>query len=56
MMKNEKPKVHPAPIPAETKITHAGMRRDRIRAKSRGPMPDESSVIDEMHWVMENQK
>lgn len=43
-------------VPVKTVSTPAGMRRDRVRPVTRTPLPDEESVREEMHWVMENQK
>ena len=55
-MKNKQPPTQPKKIPAKTVCTPAGMRRDRVRPLTHAPLPDEQSVRDEMHWVMENQK
>lgn len=44
------------PLPAHTQYTNAGMRRDKVRPVVHTPLPDEDSVIEEMQWVMENQK
>lgn len=44
------------PVPARTEYTHAGMRRDSRRPVTGTPVPNDESVVEEMHWVMENQK
>lgn len=44
------------PVPVHTDYTHAGMRRDSVRPVVHTPLPNEESVTEEMHWVMENQK
>ncbi len=43
-------------VPVKTVCTSAGMRKDRVRPLTHTPLPDEQSVREEMHWVMENQK
>lgn len=45
-----------APAPARTEYTHAGMRRDSRRPVTGTPVPNDESVVEEMRWVMENQK
>ena len=41
---------------AKQVCTSAGRRKDRVRPLTHAPLPDEQSVREEMHWVMENQK
>ena len=54
--KTERPARPGRPLPAYTEYTHAGMRRDSVRPVVRTPVPDDESVVEEMHWVMENKK
>ena len=54
---NEKQRANGAKkAPVKTVCTSAGMRKDRVRPLTHAPLPDEQSVREEMHWVMENQK
>ena len=54
---NEKQRANGAKkVPVKTVCTSAGMRKDRVRPLTHAPLPDEQSVREEMHWVMENQK
>ena len=54
---NEKQRTNGAKkVPVKTVCTSAGMRKDRVRPLTHAPLPDEQSVREEMHWVMENQQ